>query len=102
MYILMAKNKRIEPDKYTFTFVLKVCIGLSSFEKGVKIHEEVFDKMPERDVVVWNAMISGFAQCGRAVKAVELFKKIQIVCEISPSSVTLLNLVPAVCRLRDV
>lgn len=46
----------------------------------------------ERDVVVWNAMISGVAQCGEAVKAVELFKKMQIVCVISPSSVTLLNL----------
>ncbi|PHT27611.1 putative alpha,alpha-trehalose-phosphate synthase [UDP-forming] 9 [Capsicum baccatum] len=110
MYSLMAENERIEPDKYTFTFVLKACTGLSSFEKGVKIHEEVvkrnlendvfigtrltymyskmgdlvsawkvFDKMPERDVIVWNALISGVAHCGKAVKAVELFKKMQII-----------------------
>ncbi|PHT27649.1 hypothetical protein CQW23_32742 [Capsicum baccatum] len=115
----MAENERLEPDKYTFTFVLKVCTGLSSFEKGVNIHEKVvkrnlendvfigtgltdmyskmgdlvsawkvFDKIPERDVVVWNAMISWVAQCGEAVKAVELFKKMQIVCVISPSSAT--------------
>ncbi|PHT80600.1 hypothetical protein T459_13615 [Capsicum annuum] len=133
MYSLMSEKERIEPDKYTFTFVLKACTGLSNFEKGVKIHEDVvkrnlendvfigtglidmyskmgdlvsawkvFDKMPERDVVVWNAMIYGVAQSGEAVKAVELFKKMQIVCEISPSSVTLLNLLPAVCKLRDV
>ncbi|CAN4089827.1 unnamed protein product [Withania somnifera] len=123
----------IQPDKYTFTFVLKACTGICDFEKGVKIHEDiverdlendvfigtglidmyskmgnlesawkVFDKMTERDVVVWNAMIYGVAQSGEAVKAVELFKKMQYVCEINPSSVTLLNLLPAVCKLRDV
>ncbi|PHT27656.1 hypothetical protein CQW23_32749 [Capsicum baccatum] len=147
MYSLMAENERLEPDKYTFTFVLKACTGLSSFEKGVKIHEEVvkrnlendvfigtgltdmyskmgdlvsawkvFDKMPERDVVVWNAMISGVAQCGEAV-AVELFKKMQIVCfpqealslfrdmqnEYSqPNNVTLVSVIPACAELRAV
>ncbi|PHT54595.1 hypothetical protein CQW23_09057 [Capsicum baccatum] len=148
MYSLMAENERLEPDKYTFTFVLKACTGLSSFEKGVKIHEEVvkrnlendvfigtgltavyskmgdlvsawnvFDKMPERDVVVWNAMISRVAQCGEAVKAVELFKKMQIVCfpqeelalfrdmqnEYSqPNNVTLVSVIPACAELRAV
>ncbi|PHT27926.1 hypothetical protein CQW23_32474 [Capsicum baccatum] len=127
---------------------MKACTGLSSFEKGVKIHEEVvkrnlendvfigtaltdmyskmgdlvsswkvFDTMPERDVVVWNAMISGVAQCGEAVKAVELFKKMQIVCfpqealslfrdmqnEYSqPNNVTLVSVIPACAELRAV
>ncbi|MCD7459275.1 hypothetical protein HAX54_040534 [Datura stramonium] len=132
MYSSMLEEKSIHPDKYTFTFVLKACTGISEFEKGIKIHEEivsrnfendvfigaglidmyskmgdldsarrVFDQMPEKDVVVWNAMISGVAQSAEPVKAVDLFKKMQFVCQTNPSSVTILNLLPAICKLMD-
>ncbi|XP_059067251.1 pentatricopeptide repeat-containing protein At2g03880, mitochondrial-like [Cryptomeria japonica] len=42
-----------------------------------KAHE-VFDKMPQRDVVSWNAMIAGYAQNGFVEKALDTFKQMQL------------------------
>ncbi|XP_042472753.1 pentatricopeptide repeat-containing protein At3g20730 isoform X1 [Zingiber officinale] len=33
----------------------------------------LFDKMPYRNVVIWTALISGYARCGQAMEALELF-----------------------------
>jgi ATP-dependent DNA helicase HFM1/MER3 len=33
----------------------------------------VFDKMPQRNVITWNAMIAGYAQIGQVEKTLELF-----------------------------
>ncbi|KAL5204466.1 hypothetical protein ABZP36_009337 [Zizania latifolia] len=38
----------------------------------------VFDQMPERDAVVWNCMVTGFARAGRAVEAFEIFSRAQV------------------------
>ncbi len=37
----------------------------------------VFNKMPSRDVVSWNAMILGHVKCGQGQKALELFHQMQ-------------------------
>jgi len=37
----------------------------------------VFNKMPSRDVVSWNAMILGHVKCGQGQKALELFQQMQ-------------------------
>lgn len=131
VYHLMQK-KLVKPDKYTFTFVLKACTGIPDLEEGRLIHREivnqklevdvfigtglvdmyskmndldnareVFDKMPTKDIVAWNAMISGLAQNVEPKEAIYFFKYMQVV-GLEPNSVSLLNLFPAVCRLRDV
>ncbi|GAB2274625.1 Pentatricopeptide repeat-containing protein At2g27610, variant 2 [Dionaea muscipula] len=38
---------------------------------------EVFKRQPERDLVSWNSMISGYAQYGDGPKALEVFKEMQ-------------------------
>uniref|UniRef100_A0A0D9XQB9 Pentacotripeptide-repeat region of PRORP domain-containing protein n=1 Tax=Leersia perrieri TaxID=77586 RepID=A0A0D9XQB9_9ORYZ len=38
----------------------------------------VFDEMPERDAVVWNCMVNGFARAGRAVEAFGFFTRAQV------------------------
>jgi pentatricopeptide repeat protein len=38
----------------------------------------VFDKMPERDVVSWNAMVASYAQRGYHEEALELFHQMQV------------------------
>lgn len=131
MYHCML-DKGLEPDKYTFTFVLKACTGAFDLHKGVLVHgeiarrglecdafigtglvdmyskmgdlksaREVFDKMPKRDVVAWNAMIAGLSQSEDPREAVDLFRSMQL-SGLQPSSVSLLNLFPGVCKLYNI
>eukprot|EP01018_Ginkgo_biloba_P009795 Gb_07755 [translate_table: standard] len=54
----------------------------------------VFDKMPERNVVSWNAMIAGYAQNGFCDEAVKLFQQMQL-RGMKPNSVTFASVLPA-------
>ena len=38
---------------------------------------KVFDEIPERDLVSWNSMISGYSKMGFAADAVEMFGKMK-------------------------
>ncbi len=51
----------------------------------------VFNKLSERNIVSWNAVICGYAQNGRGEEAVSFFKRMQVV-DCKPNSVTLLGL----------
>lgn len=51
----------------------------------------VFDQLPERNIVSWNAVICGFAQNGRGEDAVNFFERIRN-SGVRPNSVTLLGL----------
>ncbi|KAG9458745.1 hypothetical protein H6P81_003253 [Aristolochia fimbriata] len=48
----------------------------------------LFNQVPKPDVILWNAMISGYAKNGFADEAIELFRKM-IASEARPDSVTL-------------
>ncbi|TKV96094.1 hypothetical protein SEVIR_9G407350v4 [Setaria viridis] len=55
----------------------------------------VFDGMQHRDVVSWNAMISGFARAGLFERAVEVFKEfVALQCSI-PDAGTMASILPA-------
>ncbi|KAL8166703.1 hypothetical protein V2J09_008202 [Rumex salicifolius] len=55
---------------------------------------KVFDRMPNRDLVCWNAMIAGFAQNGRARMALELIARMQVEGQ-RPDSVTIVTVLPS-------
>ncbi|XP_020573686.1 pentatricopeptide repeat-containing protein At2g13600-like [Phalaenopsis equestris] len=54
----------------------------------------VFDRMPARDVISWNSMVTGFAQNGLATEAFDVFKRMLRV-GIKPSHVTFLGVLSA-------
>ncbi|XP_058754113.1 pentatricopeptide repeat-containing protein At2g33680 [Vicia villosa] len=54
----------------------------------------IFWRMPARDVISWNAMISGLSQNGHGNKALELFEKM-LLEGIEPDPVTFVNLLSA-------
>ncbi|KAH8932812.1 hypothetical protein BDL97_19G095000 [Sphagnum fallax] len=63
----------------------------------------VFNKMPYRDVVTWNAMVLGHVKCGQGQKALELFQQMQQE-GVQPDSVTfvgVLNACASVVVLED-
>jgi pentatricopeptide repeat protein len=99
----------VQPDNFTFPFLLKACTSLSALKEGKEIHQriirsglesdvfvatglvdmyakcrsiedarQVFEKMPERDLVSWTAMIGAYAQQGYADQALELFHEMQL------------------------
>ncbi|KAL4188478.1 hypothetical protein AMTRI_Chr08g160370 [Amborella trichopoda] len=80
-------KQAIEPDNYTFPFVVKrgfgldgyICIGLIDmyYKFGyTEFAREVFNKMSERDVVAWNAMIFGYSQVGDPKETLKVFREI--------------------------
>ncbi|KAF8390777.1 hypothetical protein HHK36_025305 [Tetracentron sinense] len=118
----------IKPDNFTFPFVLKACGHLRDIEYGEKIHRDVvefgyesnifvgnclitmygrcgrfdisrqvFDGMPEWNVVSWSSMIGTYAQNSCYEEGLLLF--FQMLDErIRPNRVTILNVIPCVCR----
>ncbi|XP_002971551.2 pentatricopeptide repeat-containing protein At1g11290, chloroplastic isoform X1 [Selaginella moellendorffii] len=60
----------------------------------------VFDKMPARDIVTWNAMIAAYSQHGQGDKAFELYAEMEPQ-GFKPELVTLVNLLTASCCLGD-
>jgi pentatricopeptide repeat protein len=63
----------------------------------------VFNRMPIRDVVSWNAMILGHKKCGQGQKALELFRQMQRE-GVQPDSVTfvgVLNACASVVELEE-
>ncbi|XP_078448436.1 pentatricopeptide repeat-containing protein At5g48910-like isoform X2 [Wolffia australiana] len=60
---------------------------------------KMFEEMPHRSVVSWNAIIAGYAQNGQAEAAVEMFRAME--ASVAPNQVTLLSVLPAISHLGD-
>lgn len=131
MYRSMLE-KGIEPDKYTFTFVLKACTGALDFHVGIGIHQEIASKQLECDVFIGTGLVDMYCKLGNLDSARKVFDKIPkrdiaswnaMIAGLSqssdlfqaldifrsmqkeglqPDSVSLLNLAPAVSKLADV
>ncbi|KAG8633580.1 hypothetical protein MANES_18G119040v8 [Manihot esculenta] len=59
-------------------FVHNSLVSMYAKTGELEIARCLFDKMPERDAVSWNAMISGYASKGMWKEAFELFEQMQI------------------------
>jgi pentatricopeptide repeat protein len=54
----------------------------------------VFNRMPSRDVVTWNAIVLGHVKCGQGQKALELFRQMQQE-HVRPNSITFVGVLNA-------
>jgi pentatricopeptide repeat protein len=61
---------------------------------SIKDSWSVFNKMPLRNVVTWNAMVLGHVKCGQGQKALELFQQVQQE-GVQPNSVTFVGVLNA-------
>ncbi|KAG1359362.1 pentatricopeptide repeat-containing protein [Cocos nucifera] len=64
----------------------------------VRTARSLFDRVPSPAVILWNAMISGYAKNGHASEAVELFREM-IARHIKPDSVTIRSAILACAQL---
>ncbi|XP_030540499.1 pentatricopeptide repeat-containing protein At2g40720 [Rhodamnia argentea] len=58
--------------------------------------EQIFQKMPQRNLVTWNSMISGYGHNGDYLKSIQLFDEMRIL-GIEPDKVTFRSLISS-CR----
>ncbi|XP_057854002.2 putative pentatricopeptide repeat-containing protein At3g49142 isoform X2 [Cryptomeria japonica] len=78
-----------------------MCRFSSSATRKMEDACKVFNKMSERNIISWTAMIAGFAQNGNAKKALEVFHQVQVE-GMKPNSVTITSLLPACTILSAV
>ncbi|KAK1429197.1 hypothetical protein QVD17_11402 [Tagetes erecta] len=76
-------GKQIHCDCIKYGFVEDVSVGTSLIDmytktEGVWIAEKVFDEMPDRNVVSWTSMLTGYSLTGLHDRAVELFLQMQV------------------------
>ncbi|WCJ25843.1 Tetratricopeptide repeat (TPR)-like superfamily protein [Euphorbia peplus] len=93
------QGRQIHGRTVKYGFSLEVLIGsaLSTFYAKCGSLEEgnrVFSRMPERDVLSWNAMISGLSQNGYGMEALELFEEMRLQGT-NPNDVTFVNVLSA-------
>ncbi|KAH0451097.1 hypothetical protein IEQ34_021789 [Dendrobium chrysotoxum] len=60
--------------------------------------EQVFELMPERNFVTWNAMVGGYAAQGNASMALKVFDEMTRRDEVKPNYVTLVSVMSACAR----
>ncbi|KAI3893369.1 hypothetical protein MKX03_017083 [Papaver bracteatum] len=60
----------------------------------------IFNEMTERDIVVWNAMVSGYTQSGQSDNALKLFLEL-LISRIRPDEITFVALVTAASDLAS-
>ncbi|XP_057847995.1 pentatricopeptide repeat-containing protein At3g26782, mitochondrial [Cryptomeria japonica] len=59
---------------------------------------KLFDKIPQRDAVSWNAMIAGYTQNGLTEQALQVFKQTQL-ADVEPNSATFVSILPACAKM---
>ncbi|KAF7833359.1 pentatricopeptide repeat-containing protein [Senna tora] len=72
-FMEMRQNSDLKPDDYAYLFALCLRFELWMYA-GCGVIEgarKVFDEMPRRDFVTWNALISGYSRCGGLWAGVE-------------------------------
>ncbi|KAI3687864.1 hypothetical protein L1987_81567 [Smallanthus sonchifolius] len=86
-----VKSEFLDDDVY-------VCTALVDFYAKCGLLGEarqMFDKMPNKDVVAWNAMIAGSSLHGMYSKSIELFIEMQEM-GLRPNSSTVVAIIPAI------
>ncbi|KAH6554517.1 hypothetical protein KP509_06G051500 [Ceratopteris richardii] len=124
-YLKMQDDYGIKLSGRTFVALLKACLTLQDFAKGLEIHadiarlglletdafvgsmlvdfytkcgsvhkaRQVFNKVKNRDVVLWNTLMTGYVNHGLGEEAFHCFKQLQLE-DIQP------NVVTFICTLK--
>lgn len=89
--------------KHRFGFNNFVCNNLVHMYvlfKEIGAARMVFDEIPERDLVSWNAIIDGYVNCGQYKEALMMFTRLMR-CGFRPDEVTLVRALSACAELGE-
>eukprot|EP01018_Ginkgo_biloba_P023512 Gb_17382 [translate_table: standard] len=79
-------------------FVGNALVAMYAKCGSIEMARQVFDKMSQRNVVSWNAMIGGYTQNGHGEESLNVFRQMQI-AGVKPNLVTIVNVLPACAYL---
>lgn len=65
---------------------------------SIELARNLFDGMPDKGLITWNAMISGYAQNGHATHVLELYQEMEVL-GICPDPVTLVGVLSSCANL---
>jgi len=82
-------------DIFLGNALIDMYVKCGSVENG----RDMFDKMPQRDVVSWTSMIAGYAHNGDCVEALKLFQEMQVE-GVVPDAKTFSTVLPAIADLE--
>lgn len=82
-------------------FVVNALITFYSRCDELVLARILFDKMSERDVVSWNAMVAGYSQGGLYEECKELFKEMLSSVELKPNALTAVSVLQACAHSND-
>ncbi|KAL5729483.1 putative pentatricopeptide repeat-containing protein [Ranunculus cassubicifolius] len=81
-------------------FVQNALIHMYSLSGQVGVARKLFDKSPKKDVVSWNAMISGYNKIQMYEESKKLFNEMEK-GGVQPTAVTLVSVLSACVKLKD-
>ena len=93
----IVRKGLLEKSPYLATTLISMYAKCGALLKAQKVLEE----LPTRNVISWNALISGYAQEGRVYEAFKCFKTMQNE-GISPDTITFICILKACSIARDV
>ncbi|KAE8651021.1 hypothetical protein Csa_001961 [Cucumis sativus] len=82
-------------------FVVNALITFYSRCDELVLARIMFDRMPERDIVSWNAMLAGYSQGGSYEKCKELFRVMLSSLEVKPNALTAVSVLQACAQSND-
>ncbi|KAF9623589.1 hypothetical protein IFM89_003379 [Coptis chinensis] len=86
----------VEPDEFTLGSVISSCANLASLE-DIEDSHKLFNEMHIKDEVSWTALVSGYAQFGKANQTIDLFERM-LDNDLKPDGVTFIGVLSACSR----
>lgn len=90
-YVLRKCEKNVAGDVLVNTCLVDMYCKCGSLE----IAQQVFERMPYRDVNSWNSIILGFAMHGKAETALEYYTRMVKIEKLVPNSITFVGVLSA-------
>ena len=75
----IMQSEGLAPNAVTFTCILKASGIIGAIDKGKQIHEEIiYNGLLEKDIVLGNALVHMYVECGAPEKAHQVLEKLPV------------------------
>ncbi|KAL9233400.1 hypothetical protein vseg_008409 [Gypsophila vaccaria] len=97
LHAYVVKQSELQNDAFVVNALMSFYSRMGLFKDA----ETLFNRMKLRDLVSWNAIISGYVSHNEHSLAILLFQELVSRKELEPDSVTLISVLPACAFLRN-